>query len=109
MSELNPFEGLAEISATKEGKTSKKSKKQAPTKEEKELVTNITEAVKVSTQNSAAGNHQEKAKLIYAIQSYGKNKRFGTYLRQQCNHRYDDGYLKKLSRRSETRAGEARS
>lgn len=89
--EMNPFEGLSEI--TNSAETKGKSKKEPKQKAEKpEPKINIQEVKAIVKEPS-----QEKAKLIYAIQQYGKNKRFGTYLRQQCNHRFDDVYLRKLS------------
>lgn len=90
--ELNPFEGLAELSNKTEtkGKKKPKTEKEPPPKATK---IEIKEVVKASN----TGSNQEKAKLIYAIQAYGKNKRFGTYLRQDCGHRFDEAYLRKLS------------
>jgi hypothetical protein len=95
MSELNPFDGLDTIAKAatsgKEGKTVKKTAKQ--TKQEVEA---FTEVVKKES-DSGVPDSQQKAKLIYSIQQYGKNKRLGTYLRQECGHRYDDAYLSKLT------------
>ena len=42
------------------------------------------------------GDIKEKMKLIYSIQHFGKNIRFGDYLKEQ-GHKYDDIYLRKLT------------
>lgn len=88
MSDLNPFDGLDTIAKAEKTKPEKKTAKQ--TKQETEA---FTEVIKQESKDTT----QEKAKLIYAIQQYGKNKRLGTYLRQECGLRYDDAYLKKMS------------
>jgi len=41
-------------------------------------------------------NIDEKMKLIYSIQHFGNNNRFGSYLKE-LGHKFDDNYLKKLS------------
>ncbi len=41
-------------------------------------------------------NYEQKAKLIYAIQAYGRNPVFGAYLKSQ-NMKYDDSYLNRLN------------
>lgn len=91
MSEINPFDGLDTIAKATTAKQNPQQKKTA--KQSKQEVEAFTEVIKQETTNEP----QQKAKLIYSIQQYGKNKRLGTYLRQECGHRYDDAYLKKLS------------
>lgn len=87
MSEIDfdPFENIEEVIPEPKGKKKKQStkalekiiiKQQQPQPEKKK------------------GDVNKKAKLIYAIQQIGKNKRFGEYLKD-CGHRFDDQYLQK--------------
>jgi hypothetical protein len=87
---MDPFEGLEQIEKAEKPKGQQK-KTAAEKKEEKV----VSEMIKAKPED--IDTTQQKAKLIYSIQQYGKNPRLGTYLRQQCNHRFDDGYLKRLS------------
>lgn len=89
----DPFAGLQELNTQTTGSKKDKKKKDEP-RAEKTIIKDVKETTKDS---NTGGNHQEKAKLIYAIQAYGKNARLGTYLRQQCCHRFDETYLKKLT------------
>ena len=76
MSEINPFEGIDEIIPESTGKK----KKVKPIEKSKEL----------------PNDNNKKAKLVYAIQKMGKNKRFSEYLKDN-GHRFDDHYLEKKS------------
>lgn len=91
---MDPFAGLKELNTQQEAEPKgKKGKKKGEPKVEKATIADVNVVAKAADD----GTHQEKAKLIYAIQAYGKNVRLGTYLRQQCCHRFDETYLKKLT------------
>lgn len=91
--EMNPFEGIDEI-IPEEKPT--KGKKKAKTKEAKLENTLLGKAVKEVSAEDTKEDVNKKAKLIYALQNIGKNKRFSKYLRDQgC--RFDEGYLRKLT------------
>ena len=81
MSENNPFEGIHE-SVPEPKKKSKKKK-------------SIEKEIK-KTLEKTEDNSKEKSKLIFQIQQYGNNKRFGDYLRSR-GHKFDEYYLKKMS------------
>ena len=86
--EDNPFLGIHEtVPEEKISKMKSKSKKS-----EVKAVENLFK------KETKKGNHDpnEKAKLIYAIQSFGENKRLGSYLKSQ-GHKYDDYTLNKMS------------
>ena len=85
--QIDPFDGLDELPAPPTGKKTKQPKK-STMKAVKDIAPPTPEA---------EADHQTKAQLIYAIQSYGKNKRLGPYLANDCGHRFDDKYLSSLS------------
>jgi len=81
MSENNPFEGIHE-SVPEPKKKSKKKK-------------SIEKEIK-KTLEKTDDDSKERSQLIYQIQQYGNNKRFGDYLRSR-GHKFDENYLKKMS------------
>ena len=95
---MDPFEGLDDIPDTP---TQEKKKKTTRSRAKKRtLDSNVVKELSVveeKPQQVTVKGHKEKAKLVYAIQSYGKNKRFGQYLREECGHCFDSAYLKHLS------------
>ena len=80
-SDIDPFQGIH--TETK------------PTKPEK--ATKQTIKINLPKETPKKEDSKTKAKLIYAIKSYGKNKRFANYLENECGHNFDEGYLKKMT------------
>lgn len=72
----------------------KKGKQDENKKEDDKL---IKEIIKEDKQDKKTEDPKEKIKLIYQIQYFGKNKRFGDYLKNDCKHNFDEGYLRKLT------------
>lgn len=72
----------------------KKGKQEENKKEDDKL---IKELIKEDKQEKKTENPTEKMKLIYQIQHFGKNKRFGEYLKNECKHNFEEGYLRKLT------------
>lgn len=85
--DINPFEGIHET--VPDVKQSKKK-----SKANKSDVKDIQKILKDTSVKSTS--HVEKGQLIYQIQQYGHNKRFGEYLKSQ-GHRFDESYLRKMS------------
>ena len=88
--ELDPFDGLDELPTTSDTKVKK-------TKQPKQPTIKLPKQPPAVKAPPTKADTQAKAKLIYGIQAYGKNKRLGKYLEQECGHRFDDKYLKNLS------------
>ena len=91
--EINPFEGIEEGATpppTKQTKKGKKIKTAPPPK----ISIKLEEP---KAQKKKADDPKQKAKLIYAIQAYGKNARLGPYLENECNHNFNHSYLKGLT------------
>jgi hypothetical protein len=89
MSELDPFENLHSIK--KSGKKEKKIEKE--TKEDTSFVKDCIKEHKEKTRDDP----KEKASLIFRIQFYGNNKRFGSYLKEECNLNFNESHLKGMS------------
>lgn len=66
-------------------------------KQNKEADKMIKEIMKEDKAVKPTDDPKEKMKLIYSIQSFGKNKRFGDYLKNECQHNFSEGYLRKLT------------
>ena len=72
----------------------KKNKQEEIKKDDDKL---MKELIKEDKQEKKTDDPKEKIKLIYSIQHFGKNKRFGDYLKDECHHNFDESYLRKLS------------
>jgi hypothetical protein len=83
MSEFDVFSNLKKGSAKEEIK-----------KEDDKLIKELIK--KEEKPEKQLDDPKEKIKLIYSIQHFGKNKRFGDYLKHECNHDFSESYLRKL-------------
>jgi len=72
----------------------KKNKQEEIKKEDDKL---IKELIKEDKIEKKVDDPKEKIKLIYQIQHFGNNKRFGEYLKNECHHNFDEAYLRKLT------------
>ena len=72
----------------------KKNKQEEIKKDDDKL---MKELIKEDKQEKKTDDPKERIKLIYQIQHFSKNKRFGEYLKNECKHNFDENYLRKLS------------
>ena len=87
--DIDPFENINEIIPDK------KTKKQPKQKEIKMVKEIINDQEKPNEKSK--GSAKERAQIIFTLQSYGNNKRFGPYLKNDCNIKFDESHLKKMS------------
>ena len=88
MTDIDPFDNLHDI--TKGGKKEKKTKKEE--KQDDNFVKEITKERKQEKDDP-----KTKAGLIFRIQYYGNNKRFGSYLKNDCDLNFDESFLQRKS------------
>ena len=81
--DIDPFDGINEIIPDK--KTKKQPKEIKMVKEQEK------------PKESSKGSAKERAQMIFTLQAYGNNKRFGPYLKNDCNIKFDESHLKKMS------------